>query len=725
MIKAASILFVSLMAFISTFGQNDPEYGKFYNFEENEVKDFCWNSSNADTRDTVVPADWRNEPAVYLYFENFYETIRLASKAHAISYIAHYRIKILDKSALDNLSEIYYSQNPVGDYSLNYMNVIRQKNYLGIKVIKPDGTEIVLNNDDFIEENDGDKKVAVPNLEIGDIIDYYQYTYDYGKVGTYVVREQFVIGGNYPIKHFNYQLLTNKHWDVMFTTGKNGPEIKEEIIDKKYYKFSVSGSDFPSSARLLWTMPYYDFPYIKLMVKEEVKNMKTKEDAKSYRTTEISNDKIKETFSAYYVQEAKAGNEWNSFLRYLKKNGKSNITREKKLEEYFYFLRHRFKNMHYIYDQYNNSGLYLDDDGTRQLSSLAFTGHMIYGLNKLKIRYDLVAVPVRRYGPFDDLLSVSETSYMIRAKLKDPVFIYKPSFLTSYNDLPYFVEGVEGFALSSPDGKIKNLNVKTTTTPVSAPEDNSTSQVIDVKFNTEDPMKLDINTDITYSGETMREPKEFYIDDFAMIWAENDRYETKKWGSDEQANKKVQVQMEEFTASKEKKRKEHFEALAKGEYETDDIELGNYSNLNTGNEPGEYDFKINFECTAGDLVKKVGNNYILKAGQLMGSQVTIDEENLERTVDIYMNYPRVFNYAITIHIPEGYEVSGFENFNISVDNATGSLIAIAENNKGVVTIKVSKTYKHNFENAENWGLMKEFLIPASAFPSKELLLRKI
>ncbi|MFK5856227.1 MAG: hypothetical protein QM503_08870 [Bacteroidota bacterium] len=730
--KVTTLIILSLFVVTISYGQKQPGIGKYHDFKEENVKNFCWNSTDPASTDTVVPKEWLNEPAVFLYFENNYEIIRLASKAFAITYIAHYRIKLQDNSALERFSEIYYSKNPLGDYSLGYQ-VIRQKNYLGIKIIKPDGSEVLVNSDDFIKEKDGGKKIAIPNLEVGDIIDYYQYNYDYGRTGYYPITDRFIIGGSFPIVHFKYQLLTNKHWDVMFTTGPNGPKIKEEIIDKKYFKFTVTGSDFPSAANVIWNLPFYDFPYIKLFVKSEQNHLSAKK-SRPLRTTKIKTETIKTAFTTYYEQEPKAGNEYNSFLRYLKKHGKTNLTKEKKLEEYFYYLRHIYVNMHYIYDKYNNGlasanssgeATSHDDDGARYVSSRAFTSHLIYGLKKMKIRYEVIAAPMRSSGQLSDLLSISETSYLIKAKLKEPVYFYKPDAFTSYNDLPSTVEGVEVYSLYSSDGKVRNIRVKKTTLPVSTNVDNSSSFNIDVNFDKEDPLLLDINTQITYKGEPMRFIKDLYVDQFAMIWDENELYGTKKWGDMEESKDKLRVQMEEFTASLEEERKENFLGLAEDLFDTEEIELGEYGNINTGNQAGEYDLQINFDCKAGELVKKVGNNYIIKAGQLLGGQITIDDEDMERDVNIHMNFPRTFNYVININIPDGYEARGLENFNHNIENATGYLVSSAVEKDGVITIKFSKSYKHNFEKAEDWGLMKDFLIPASLFPSKEILLRKL
>ncbi len=736
--KLMMILTTCAIITVTIQAQETPEIGYYYKFKEDHVLDFCWNSNDPNVNDTVVPEEWKNESAVFLYFENYYETIRLKSKAQALSYISHYRIKILDNSALEKFSEIYYSRDPLGNYSINWGSAVRQKNFLGIKIIKPNGNEIVLESDNFIKDDNGGKKVAVPNLEVGDIIDYYQYTYDYGNPYSYAIIDKFIIGGNYPIKHFKYQLLTNRHWKVMLTTGPNGPEIKEKKIGKKFYKFSITGSDFNSGADVMWNLPYFDFPFIKLYVirRDDFLKDKEKENKRPYRNNKIDKDDLKKAYTSYYQQNNKATNEYNGFNRYLKRHGKTNLSKEQKLEEYYYYLRHIFLNKHYIYDMYNNSmssansegstytQVDLEDDGSRYLSGWEFTSHLIYGLNKMNIRYELIATPRRSIGSISNLLSVGETNYLIKAKLSDPVYFYKPSVFTEFNNLPSVIEGAEAYSLYSPDKRTKNISVRKTSIPVSNAEDNSTIHEIDVSFNTDDQKILDIYTKITYKGEPMLRPKYLYTDKFKMIWEENERYKTKRWGDLENSKEKRKIQMEEFTEAREEVRKENFAELAKDLFDTEEIEIVDYNNINTGNQPGEYDFQIFFDCTAKGLVKKVGPNYVIKAGQILGGQLTLEEEDMEREVDIYMRYPRTFDYTVTINIPDGYNAVGLDSFNENIINATGSLTASAAETDNKIIIRFTKTYNHNFEKAEDWPLMKEFIIPASSFPSKEILLRK-
>ena len=68
------------------------------------------------------------------------------------------------------------------------------------------------------------------------------------------------------------------------------------------------------------------------------------------------------------------------------------------------------------------------------------------------------------------------------------------------------------------------------------------------------------------------------------------------------------------------------------------------------------------------FIHKVGSNYVLKAGKLFGGQISLDEEDMERNVDINMPFARGYKYNIKFHVPQDYDVFGEELFDFDVDN---------------------------------------------------------
>jgi hypothetical protein len=184
----------------------------------------------------------------------------------------------------------------------------------------------------------------------------------------------------------------------------------------------------------------------------------------------------------------------------------------------------------------------------------------------------------------------------------------------------------------------------------------------------------------------------------------------------------------ELTALNEKlrtKQKERFEETAKGEYACDDIEDYTYSIDANGrfSLDSYFTFTESFKAKNA-LIKKAGPNYIMEIGKLIGGQIDLTEKERDRSANIYMTYPKSFNYQITLNIPDGYTVAGLDKLNKSVDNETGAFISTAKLEGNLLIINTSKQYKNYFEPNSNWDKMILFLDEANQFTNEKILLKK-
>jgi hypothetical protein len=130
------------------------------------------------------------------------------------------------------------------------------------------------------------------------------------------------------------------------------------------------------------------------------------------------------------------------------------------------------------------------------------------------------------------------------------------------------------------------------------------------------------------------------------------------------------------------------------------FELGNYDGFELTND-GRYEEnpKLQFQekFTLKSLVGKAGKNYLFDAGKFIGSQFALEEKDLKREVDIYLSYPRTITNKLILNVPEGYAPQGLEDFNVNVDNQTGSFISSAKLEGNKVVINTVKTYKTIYE----------------------------
>lgn len=696
--------------------QNLPEH--LYEFEESDVRIFCWRNTEIPFIDISHPEEWEDKSAIYLHYYDSYETINLSARGMAISYLGHRRIKLLDKAGIDRFSEIYYSDEAHGGYSTRD----REKNFLGVKIIKPTGDETVLKQNEIIEE-DGSTKVAIPNLEVGDIIDYYLFTYDYvqkreAPILYYPIVDRFPLEGRYPIRNFGYKFKTDNGCRVNFTTGESGSEIIEtrEGPDREYSVFQITEKNIESVPSELWHYPYQSSKFIKLFV---TTIFSSTPPTYAKRFPSLSKSKIVDAYRPYFTKDGNAKNEYKAVMNHLKDKGNTSPNQKEILEEFYYYIRHKFINQHFVYDTYNGKG-------PRHITAREFTGHMIYALDELDIPYKLIVAIPRRSGKIDDVIDINETDYLIKGTLHngEELYFYKPSPFTIFNKLPASIEASAGYSIGYPDQYGGGLRAEKITLSASNFVENEAHYVTEVSFQEDDPTLLKTSTTSTFNGHQMDNHKTSLVNWVDIIWAENAIYGTEKWGDPTKGKKSTRIKLEEFYRTKEEERKKNFEELAGNHFDVEVKEMTHYKTLSSGNKAGETNLKVQFDCTLEGLVRKVGPNYVLKAGQLVGGQISLDEDDMERNKDIYMPYARGYNYTIHVKIPAGYEVVGLENFDLDVDNATGSANGSATLKGDVVTIKFSKYYKHNFEKKEDWPLMKAFLLPSDEFTAKELLLKK-
>jgi len=158
-----------------------------------------------------------------------------------------------------------------------------------------------------------------------------------------------------------------------------------------------------------------------------------------------------------------------------------------------------------------------------------------------------------------------------------------------------------------------------------------------------------------------------------------------------------------------------------------DFEVKSYDELkiiNPGIKEGEA-LIVRDKFTLEGLIKKAGKNYILSAGILIGSQVALEDDEYDRTLDAFLTYPRSFVNKITIDLPEGYTISDLSSLNVEFENEAGKFLSTAQLAGNQLIFTTEKSYKVNFLPSDKWKLMTEFLDVAFDLSQKKVLLSKI
>jgi hypothetical protein len=261
----STILFFAFTGYAWSNGINDNKK------RAEEIKQLMWSSGDKDFLVTQIPDKWKGESAVIIAKSTtlYY---RKAILANDLRYdrLFHYRIKLLDKKALEEYSQ--FSMNGTG----RYQNV-KLESFAGYKIIKSNGKEIEIPMSEMVKEkqelnNRGLEiyKLAIPNLEIGDILDYYKVEEETISIfGKYYGFDPviFQLQGEYPIMKQKISFDVMRRCFINLKTLNKAPSFKlTENADKEKNHYSLDDTDRESVKGLRWFFPYREVPTIKFKV---------------------------------------------------------------------------------------------------------------------------------------------------------------------------------------------------------------------------------------------------------------------------------------------------------------------------------------------------------------------------------------------------------------------------------------------------------------------------
>ena len=230
--KQLAMLLLVLLALPAMAFDND-DYLKYVQ----KVKEEVWGKNLPQFNNRTVPARYKNESAVVMAFYeeltvdtgtsfNFLE-LGVTANNKAV-HIRRYLVKINDKAALEKYST-FDIQSYEKSHNAGWWTDIH-KSVLGVKVIKPDGTVKEVSNDEYKNDDEGkngkDKraKLAVPDLQVGDMIDYFIYDYDKLKEEN-IDPVLFLFGGTYPILDYQIHCAIDKHLCTQYRTMNGAPDF--------------------------------------------------------------------------------------------------------------------------------------------------------------------------------------------------------------------------------------------------------------------------------------------------------------------------------------------------------------------------------------------------------------------------------------------------------------------------------------------------------------------
>lgn len=711
----------------------------------------------------AVPEKWKNESAVIIGQRSEYLFTRAGYKKSNAAVVKvneyiHKRIRLQDKNALEKFSTFFY------------VTMGRDGN-ASYKVIKSSGKEEQIDMTTAIEEENDvpdiykpifykmqirSMKIAIPNLEVGDIIDYTirsTFDWDMKQHGVQFTPFIFSLANSYPTLYQQYRFTMANGMKVKYRNYNGAPVLKFDnkasvYGDKEsYLSYYFMDKNREKSSEERWNFEFRNTPTVKFRVVLLADN-----DPDSKGLGEATVDRAgldpQTVYRSYAGAAMYVTPTVNSLVgyttEYLVKQKKEGLLKnnDEIVKEAYYCLRKVFLEMYYKGPVHSELEKYMTGkklykkvlaqekkEGQRKeeredeirMNSVTFVTALRMVLAAHQIPAELQVYVPRRLGAWRDAIFMEELDFALKVKVKN-----KYHFLEAFNNFdafgtPYFyIEGTEGYSIGydEPDRYFRM------TAPASKYGDNLEKQEYSIQFN--DAMDLvQAERTSTYLGN----------DKSAKIGPANlDRsylaFDFAKYYAEPKGKKKDNISAEESTRfdypDKEehvKERKELFEKMLKDNFDAekyDDFELVKDGRFG---DTAALVYKEKF--TLKKLLSKAGRNYVFEAGKLIGGQIKLEASELaERKSDIWISYARTIQNNIVVNLPPGYTADGLQDLNMNIDNESGSFISTATLEGEKVIINTTKIYKKNFDKKETWPDYVAFLEGAYKFSQAKIVLKK-
>lgn len=673
------------------------------------------NDGDADFKITATPDKWKNESGVIIAQKTNFSFDKDANKL-AVYEMTHRRIKLLDRDAVNKYSSVYF-------------RIGSSRDGAAIKIIKSNGTiqDVSLRNALFVENASDvpstflpyigkantviDKskssvvyyKLAVPDLDPGDIIDYATVFYDDNTVKkmNYIEFDPiyYVCTREYPVLSQKFSIETDDKSFVSSRSLNGAPEFKESGSGTILYTWEDRNRDKITDTR--WINHMVQLPFLKFQIifsRQENRSdlfIGDKGELKRNISPEEMAIKINSMYNkmnpAYML---------NGINYYMKQVNASDFRDDEYIQKLYYIIRHIGA---------------VRGDG---ISSETFAYCMMEKLGSKKIPYDLVVTSSYTLSAPGDIIFRTEPQWIVKVKDK---YIFNPTAFSN----PY--EFDENF-LNTPAYIIK-LGKKPSAIPVTiennTPDQNATTNSIEAMIDTASQ-----NLVITAKRSAIGISKKSYnYQGLAYTIAFDEDY--RSYGGEDDIRAALKgPQLEGYEDRLRERKKE--DKVKKLEYmkvqykdDFDNIDKFNEFVLNSDGrswKKQELAFTSKFELR--DMVMKAGKNLLVSVPGLIGDQLYVDQDERKREYDAHMSNPRTIKNEILFTIPDGYKVVGVNNLNMVVENETGAfkVKAMVEGNQ--LKILSMKTYKSIYVKKENWNKLLEFIDAAFNFSQKKILLKK-
>ncbi len=718
---------------------------------------------------TSVPDKWKDESAVIVGQKTEYLFTRLASGRNyttivRINEYIHKRIKLQDKNALEKFSTFnYVTMGKDGNAEYKIIKATGKEETVDMKTAVEDEKDIdAIYKPIFYSLNIKSQKIAVPDLEVGDIIDYtLRSTIDWDMKTEGIGFKPFIfsLANSYPTMYQQYRFTMANGMKVQYRNYNGAPNLrfdpKTSVYGDKesYLSYFFLDKDREKTTDVRWNYELRTTPSVKFRVILLADN-----DPSSKGLGEATVDRAgldpDQVYKRYAGAAAYVTPTVSSLVGYttqyiIKKKEEGALkTDDDIIRESYYCMRKVFLEMYYKGPVHSDLEKYItgkklykkilaqekkngpekeEREDEIRISGVTFATALRLALAAQNIQAELEVYVPRSLGAWRDAIFMDELDFVLKVKSKRRYY-----FLEAFNNFdafgtPYqYLEGAEGYSIAYDEAN----RYYRAAIPATTYNDNLQKQDYTISFNDAmDIVKAERMS--SYVGQEKTSvignanlDRSYLNYDFAKYYVDPVSDKGKKKKDKEETVAHADPTYEDPDKEEHiKERKEIFEKSLKEELDVDKYE--DFELLQDGRFGDTAMLKFKEKFTLKKLLSRAGKNYIFEVGKLIGDQIKLEQSELAgRQVDIWIPHARTIENNISVAIPVGYTVDGLQELNMNIDNESGTFISTVKVDNDKLLINTKKLYKKNFDKKEAWPNYVAFLEPAYKFSQLKIVLKK-
>ena len=728
---------IGLIAFIFILPMNTKLHADDYKKHAKEIRDEVWSWDNPVFKNYTIPDEYKTESIVVLARHRQIQAI--SKKKFRIAALLTYSmgdselyyndvdrrlVKLNDKKALDEYSELSFKEEvkTFGTYRFNQLKTV-----LGVRIIKPDGTinEIDVDEDAVAitegkKDKEAFKKIAIKGLEVGDVIDYF-YSNDMELESENIPFLTIDFYSKYPTLNYAVECVFGKNLTIEYRAINGAPDFEQSVDEDgdtilKVAKNNLTVIDDLDNMR--WLSAYRELPMICLRILNNA----------SKQIYKPNSARKKGVYKNVGYEDILKDAEWSSYgwvssdYEFYKKTKNALKAYKKKNPS-----ASNSELTSYAYDALRFYGA---NQSINYLSSVFFTNlKALLADHKINTDYyfDNYFVTTRYGARKDEVVEAGDLNMILKTNGDEELFLFCPNQYGYVGEFPSVFEGEIASTAPEREKSRKSNTLKEITMPTSSFEDNKTSATLNITFSDSNPLELKIKREMVLSGSEKRNNFGMFVsyEDWDKVMRKRLMLETDLWediAKDKYTSKRIdelKSNLEDQEKELDKNKKKEFKEY----HSIDSGELLSFTVTKTGIIKEEPTFEFETQYMIDGLVKKAGDNLILDAGKLIGSQWVPTDKERNRDWNAYRPAANSIDNEITIEIPIGYTIDGVENLNKNIDNEYGKFTSSATVEGNKLKISTTKIYKTNFIPKEKWSTLLDMIDVTNDFFMQSVILK--